>query len=90
MIPDSFCFMVVSTVPAQYFNKKRGVANGLVYAGGGLGGAVISFCMNGLLGRLGPAWTFRVLGALTFVTALPAAWMIRERAPVRRVMMVEW
>lgn len=82
--------MVVSTVPAQYFNKKRGVANGLVYAGGGLGGAVISFCLNGLLEKLGPAWTFRVIGFVTLVTAMPAAWLIQERAPIRRVMLIEW
>ena len=39
---------VVSIIPAQYFNKKRGVANGIVYAGGGIGGATISVAMNGL------------------------------------------
>lgn len=38
----SVCFMVVSVIPAQYFKTKRGVANGIVYAAGGLGGAVIS------------------------------------------------
>jgi len=81
---------VASTLPAQYFKKKRGVANGLVYAGGGLGGAIISFCMNGLLEKVGPANTFRILGCINFATAMPAAWLIVERAPVRRVTFIEW
>ena len=60
----SLSFMVVSSTPAQYFSKKRGVANGIAYAGGGLGGTLISFAMNGLIRRLGVAWTLRVLGLI--------------------------
>ncbi|ORY21217.1 major facilitator superfamily domain-containing protein [Naematelia encephala] len=82
-IGSSLCFMTVSVTPAQYFSKKRGLANGIVYAGGGLGGTVISFAMDGLIQRLGPAWTFRVIGMITLATGLPAAWLIKERAPIR-------
>lgn len=81
---------VVSVTPAQYFSKKRGLANGVVYAVGGLGGTVISFAMDGLLSRLGPAWTFRVIGFVTLATGLPAAWLIRERAPIRSTAFVDW
>jgi nitrate/nitrite transporter NarK len=81
---------VVSTLPAQYFKTKRGIANGIVYAGGGLGGAVTSFVVNSLLQSLGTAWTFRVLGSMTLVTALPAAYLIKERAPIRSAQFIEW
>jgi MFS family permease len=80
----------VSVIPAQWFLKKRGIANGIVYAGGGLGGAVNSFLLNALIQRLGPPWTFRVMGILTLTTGLPAAWLIRERNPVRRMVFIEW
>jgi len=43
----------VSTIATQYFNKKRGIANGIVYAGGGLGGTLITFAMNALIQELG-------------------------------------
>jgi hypothetical protein len=76
--------------PAQYFNKRRGLANGIVYAAGGLGGAVISFAMNGLNQRLGPAWTFRIIGWLTLGTGLPAAWAVKDRAPPKATKLVEW
>jgi MFS family permease len=81
---------VVSTIPAQYFYKKRGVANGIVYAGGGLGGTVISFAMNSVLQKLGPPWTFRILGLTTLATGLPSAWLIKERTPITTATFIEW
>ncbi|KUL85826.1 hypothetical protein ZTR_07338 [Talaromyces verruculosus] len=86
----SLLFMVVSVTPAQYFKAKRGIANGIVFAGGGLGGAIISFVTNGLLQALGVAWAFRVLGFITLATGLPAAYLIKERVPIRPTSFVEW
>ncbi|KAK1997021.1 MFS general substrate transporter [Colletotrichum falcatum] len=86
----SLCFAIVSVVPAQYFSRKRGLANGIVFAGGGLGGAVNSFALDALLNRLGSAWAYRVLALVTLATGLPAAWLIKERVPVRNSGFVEW
>ncbi|KAB8229393.1 MFS general substrate transporter [Aspergillus alliaceus] len=86
----SLCFMVVSAIPAQYFRAKRGIANGIVYAGGGLGGTVISFIMNALINKVGIAWTFRIIGFMIWGTGLPAACLIKERVPIRRTAFVEW
>lgn len=80
----------MSTISAQYFNKKRGIANGIVYAGGGFGGTAISFAMDGLIQKLGVEWTFRILGIMVLVTSLPAAWLIKERAPIKTTTFVEW
>ena len=74
---------VTSVTPAQYFCKRRGLANGIVYAGGGLGGTVISFALDGLTQRLGPAWTFRIMGLMTLGTGLPAACLIKDRIPIK-------
>ncbi|KAE8410954.1 MFS general substrate transporter [Aspergillus pseudocaelatus] len=86
----SLCFMTVSATPAQYFKAKRGTANGIVYAAGGLGGAATSFILNALIDRVGIAWTFRILGFMTWGTGLPAACLIEERVPIRRTRMIEW
>ncbi|KAJ5473231.1 Major facilitator superfamily domaingeneral substrate transporter [Penicillium sp. IBT 31633x] len=86
----SLCFMVVSVTPAQYFRAKRGIANGIVYAAGGLGGAVISFVMNALLERVGVQWTFRIIGFATWATGLPAAYLIKQRIPIARSALVDW
>ncbi|KAI0447866.1 major facilitator superfamily transporter [Xylaria telfairii] len=83
-------FQVTSSTPAQYFSKKRGLANGVVFAGGGLGGAVLSLVLDPLIRKAGPAWAFRVLGLGTLATGLPAAWFLKERTAVRRGGFVEW
>lgn len=75
---------------SQYFSRKRGLANGIIFAGGGLGGAVNSFALNALLHRVGPAWTFRCLALMTLGTGLPAAFLIKERVPYRKSSIVEW
>jgi nitrate/nitrite transporter NarK len=80
---------VVSVTPAQYFSRKRGLANGIVYASGGLGGTAISFAMDGLISHLGPAWTFRIIGFMTLATGLPAAWLIKERAPIKSTAFID-
>ncbi|KAJ5721969.1 hypothetical protein N7488_000004 [Penicillium malachiteum] len=78
----SLCFMVVSTIPAQYFKAKRGIAGGIVYAAGGLGGAAISFILDALIGSLGIKWAFRILGFVTWGTGLPAAYLIKQRVAI--------
>ncbi|KAI0409518.1 major facilitator superfamily transporter [Xylaria palmicola] len=81
---------VTSSTTAQYFSKKRGLANGVVFAGGGLGGAVLSLALDPLIQKAGPAWAFRFLGLGTLVTGLPAAWFVKERTTVRRGGFIEW
>lgn len=80
---------VVSITPAQYFDKRRGLANGIVYAAGGLGGTANSFAMDGLIKRLGTAWTFRILGFMTLATGLPAAWLIQDRGQMQKLAFVD-
>jgi len=46
--------------------------------------------MDGLIHKLGVEWTFRIIGILILTTGLPAAWMIKERAPVKTSNFVEW
>ncbi|KAI0868613.1 major facilitator superfamily transporter [Hypoxylon argillaceum] len=83
-------FQVTSSTPAQYFSKKRGLANGVVFAGGGFGGAVLSLVLDPLIRSSGPAWAFRFLGLSTLATGLPAAWFLKERTAIRKGGFVEW
>lgn len=77
------------SLPAQYFKKRRGLANGFVFAGGGIGGFVWSMSMDGLLRRVGTAWTFRILGFITLAVTLPAAMLLKERTR-RPAAHIEW
>lgn len=76
--------MLVSVTPAQYFNKRRGLAIGMIYAAGGLGGTALSLATNALIERVGPAWTFRILGFMILATGIPAALVIKERVPIKK------
>lgn len=86
----SLAFMVVSVVPAQYFARKRGTAIGLIYAGGGIGGAVLSLAMEAGVRNLGVEWTFRLLGLLMAACCTPAAWFMRERQSTQRKVLIDW
>lgn len=86
----SLSYMMISVIPAQYFSRRRGLANGIVLAGGGVGGAITSLALEALVQRLGPAWAYRVLGFATLATGIPAALVIKERVPVRSSGFVEW
>jgi nitrate/nitrite transporter NarK len=52
-------------VPNEYFSTKLGLAQGLIKAGGGLGGAALSLGLDAMIQKLGVSWAFRILGAIT-------------------------
>lgn len=89
-VGSSLSFNVVGSLPTQYFNRKRGLANGIVFACGGLGGAVLSFAIDALLRGLGTAWTFRVLGFAALITGTPAAWLAKDRVLPNRPSFIDW
>jgi hypothetical protein len=39
----------------------------------------MSFAIEGLLDHVGAAWTFRILGFITLLFTLPAAFLMKER-----------
>ncbi|VDC02725.1 unnamed protein product [Peniophora sp. CBMAI 1063] len=75
----SLAFMACSALPAQYFLRRRGLANGFVYAGGGIGGAVWSVSLDKMIAKIGIPWAFRVLGLIALALCIPAAMLLRER-----------
>jgi MFS family permease len=77
-------------VPNQYFSTKLGLAQGLIKAGGGLGGAVLSFSLDAIIQKLGVPWAFCILGFTALAAGLPAAWIVRDRYPVRSTSFIEW
>ncbi|KAF4986890.1 hypothetical protein FDECE_15712 [Fusarium decemcellulare] len=86
----SACFMSFSATPAQYFKRKRGLANGIVMAGGGFGGAIMSIATNSIIEKQNVEWAFRITGFLIAATGLPAAWLIKERTPIQATGLIDW
>lgn len=82
-------YTVANTLPVQYFSAHLGLANGLIKLGGGIGGCVMALALEALYRRVGIEWTFRIQGLLTMAMGLPAAWMLRDRVPLRNVPFVD-
>ncbi|KAK5169759.1 uncharacterized protein LTR77_005737 [Saxophila tyrrhenica] len=78
-------YAISNSLPTQYFSSKLGTANGLVKLGGGVGATVLAVALEALIQKVGIPWTFRILGFITLSTGLPAAWLIKERAPTHNV-----
>ncbi|RYC63699.1 hypothetical protein CHU98_g2529 [Xylaria longipes] len=72
-------FVTSAPVPAQWFKKRRSLANGLVASGSGFGGLIYSLATNAMIENIGLPWTFRTLAIICFVVNGIASFFIRDR-----------
>ncbi|KAF9934260.1 hypothetical protein FBU30_002678 [Linnemannia zychae] len=70
------------SVTAQYFEKRRGLANGMAVAGSGIGGLSISPLTRFLIAQVGVRWCQRIIGIAVFVFMGIAFPFIRPRVQV--------
>lgn len=74
-----FLFVGTSGIPAQWFRRKRSLANGITAAGSGFGGLVYSLITGVMLESIGLQWTFRALGIICLTMIVIAANLLRDR-----------
>lgn len=72
-------FVTSAPVPAQWFQKKRSLANGWVASGSGFGGLIYSLATNAMIQNIGLPWTFRTLAIICFVVNGIATFFVRDR-----------
>ncbi|KAG8926282.1 hypothetical protein FRC01_009062 [Tulasnella sp. 417] len=84
-IGATMMFFPVITWLIEWFSVKRGLANGILFTGTGLGGIVVPFVAEILLNRYGHRTTFIVLAAIFGVLALPALVYAKPRLPVAQI-----
>jgi MFS family permease len=51
---------------------------------------VLSFSLDAIIQKLGVPWAFYMLGFMALATGLPAAWIVKDRSPVRSTSFIEW
>ncbi|KAF9097653.1 hypothetical protein BGX27_000923 [Mortierella sp. AM989] len=78
-----FAYFTALGVLNQYFNKRRGLANGIVTAGGSIGTSVMAMALRVMLPQIGFRWTLRILGIVMFAVIALATVLIRPYHPVR-------
>lgn len=65
----------------QWFFEKRGLANGIAFAGAGSGGIVYPFILHLTLQRVGFAWTLRIWALVVMLVGGTISYFIRPRLP---------
>ncbi|TPX36010.1 hypothetical protein SmJEL517_g01788 [Synchytrium microbalum] len=80
-VGTALCYFPGATLPAQWFDKKRGLATGIAVAGTGLGGLTKSLLIQYLLDTLGSHWTLRVIALLNFSVLMSASFLMKQRIP---------
>ncbi|KAI0368932.1 MFS general substrate transporter [Pilatotrama ljubarskyi] len=73
-----YYFPIMSLTPA-YFDRNRGAAMGIVLAGSGVGGLVLSPVFHTLLTRLGIQWALRILAIWNFVLGIPISCVVTKK-----------
>ncbi|KAG8935189.1 hypothetical protein FRC01_007422 [Tulasnella sp. 417] len=81
-IGGNLLYFPVLTYLMEWFSVKRGLANGILFTGTGLGGVVVPFITEVLLRRYGHKITFFILAAIFGGLALPAFVYAKPRLPV--------
>ncbi|KAG0199958.1 hypothetical protein BGX28_006865 [Mortierella sp. GBA30] len=67
------------SLPSQWFKRRRGFATGIVVAGGGFGGLVISPVTTTLFDKIGYSWTVRLMAFLHLAVIIPAVFLFRTK-----------
>ncbi|KAI0751441.1 MFS general substrate transporter [Daedaleopsis nitida] len=72
---------VIKLLP-EWFSERRGLAGGIIFAGGGVGGFVFPYILTTLLEKVGLRWTLRIWAIVTTIFCGFALLGLRPRLPV--------
>ncbi|KAF5868499.1 putative mfs monocarboxylate transporter protein [Botrytis fragariae] len=85
----SFCPAL--SVLSTYFKNNRALAVGIAAAGGASGGLVYPAAVHVLLGKVGFAWTLRIVGFIMLAAHVPSIFLFKPRLPPYKAgALVEW
>ncbi|KAJ5817863.1 Major facilitator superfamily domain general substrate transporter [Penicillium robsamsonii] len=66
----------------EWFDRRKGLAFGVMWAGTGLGGAVLPIVIEQLLGKYGFRITLRGFAVVLFVLTGPLVYFVKPRVPI--------
>ena len=76
-------YPTISTI-SHWFDRKRGLALGIVVAGSSIGGICWPFVLERLFDAIGFAWTLRSAGFMCLALLAPSCLLIAPRLPPRK------
>ncbi|KAJ7680889.1 MFS general substrate transporter, partial [Mycena polygramma] len=78
----SFLYFPVMTYLFEWFHERKGLANGIIFSGTGVGGVVVPFIVEVLLRKYGHKVTLLSLAVAFAVFILPAFPYMKSRLPI--------
>ncbi|RAH81209.1 MFS general substrate transporter [Aspergillus japonicus CBS 114.51] len=72
-------YMTYLGIPAQWFERKRSIANAIPAAGAGTGGIIYSLAIQSMIENIGLGWTYRTLALVSLTANLVSAAFLRDR-----------
>ena len=75
---------------AHWFMKRRGLASGIAFIGGGFGGILFPLMIQSLLPQVGWGWSIRILGFVLLVLCAISVAFCRSRVPPRKGAATTW
>ncbi|KAI0370193.1 MFS general substrate transporter [Pilatotrama ljubarskyi] len=81
-ISGGLLYVPVIKLLSEWFSERRGLAGGIIFAGGGVGGFVFPFALNALLEKVGLRWTLRIWAIGSTLCSGIALLGMRPRLPV--------
>ncbi|KAG7446619.1 MFS general substrate transporter [Guyanagaster necrorhizus] len=84
-IGGSFLYFPVMTYLFEWFSDKKGLANGLIFSGTGVGGVVMPIITEALLNKYGRKVTMLALATSFALLVLPAFPYIKPRVPISHI-----
>ncbi|KAK4217542.1 putative monocarboxylate transporter [Rhypophila decipiens] len=80
----ALCCTVAVSVLAHWFNRRRGLAAGVVFVGSSIGGAVFPLILRSTFGSIGWAWSMRIILLIVAVLLAIGNLLVRGRFKGRR------
>jgi MFS family permease len=74
----AFIYVPLTATISRWFLKKKGLALGLLYSGGGIGGLVMSPLAQTWITQYGWRTSFAIVGIAVFCLIVPAALLLRK------------
>ncbi|KAI0092568.1 major facilitator superfamily domain-containing protein [Irpex rosettiformis] len=84
-IGGSLVYAPVISYLSEWFVNKRGMANGIVFSGAGVGGAVFPLILPPLIARYGVQKTTRAYAICILICLIPTLPLMKARLPETRV-----
>lgn len=90
-IGASFPFVAGTSIPSQWFTRRRGLATGIALSGSGVGGMWMTSATQALIERWGRPWAMRVTGIVAMVAVGAVSPCMRVRfVPSCEERLIDW